>query len=516
MIIRILLIFMLTAFAAVVFMQWLWIRSAIEEREYKFSSEIYNVLNRVVNRVEEVNYMKYLREMQQQLGEIKNYNDLISSTGGGTPRSWTSNYLSDFLNNDINRLNDERSYLSMQGPVRSHVGKMVNQEFIVQTIKSLGLTTSDTVPPKDFYSNFNETLKDFMIRLVKERDPQNVSIEKRLENIDLGSMLTRYLRGYDITIPFTYEILTKQDILEKVNNKKLHNFYYVDMFPFDYLKKDFYLGISFESVQPVILENMGWMFLSSGFCVFGLMFVFIATIMIIMRQQKLSVVKNDFINNMTHEFKTPIATISLATSAIAKEKVLNDKEQLLKFNAMIKSENDRMNKYVERILQQAKLDRQELHLDRNDIDMNDLIREAVGHFMLQVQTVGGTLDCRLDAENFILLGDEVHLMNVICNLLDNAIKYSSEAPHIEVYTQRERDAFIIGVKDEGIGISKDTQKKVFKRFYRVTTGNLHNVKGFGLGLSYAKSIVELHNGIIRLTSKKNKGTLVEIIFKITA
>lgn len=516
-IIRVLLAFMITAFSAVVIVQWIWIKYALQERQTRFSSRVYDVLNRVVNRVEEINYLKYLREVQKQLGEIQNYNELIaSSTGGNVMGGWSSTYLYDFLHTDINRLNQERSYIAPQKIPLPHSGvrKLSNQEFIVQTIKSIGYSAVDTTREPNLYSVINEKLKDFMIRLVKEKDPQNVSIQKRLESIDLQSLLTSYFRGYNIRIPFTYEILSRKDVLDKVRDKELENFYYVDLFPYDYIKKDYYLGIRFKSVQPVIIENMGWLFFASGFCVFGLLIVFTVTILIIMRQQKISVMKNEFINNMTHEFKTPIATISLATSAIAKEKVLNDKEQLLQFNSIIKSENERMNKYVERILQQAKLDRRDIHLNRVETDMNDLVREAVGHFMLQVQTAGGTLACRLEVENFILYLDQVHMMNVISNLLDNAVKYSSGAPEIEVFTRREGDMRIIGVQDHGIGISKEAQRKVFKRFYRVPSGNLHNVRGFGLGLSYAKSIVELHNGSMRLTSKKNKGTLVEIIFRI--
>lgn len=515
-IIRILLVFMIVAFSAVVFVQWIWIKHALQERQNRFSSRVYDVLNRVVNRVEEINYLKYLREVQKQLGEIQNYNNLIASSAGGGIKSWNSTYLYDFLHTDINRLNQERSYITSQNMPLPHSGmrKMSNQEFIVQTIKSIGFSAVDTTNEPDMYSVINEKLKDFMIRLVKEKDPQNVSIQKRLESIDLQSLIANYFRGYNIRIPFTYEILTKKDVLDKVRDRKLENFYYVDLFPYDYIKKDYYLGISFKSVQPVLLENMNWLFLASGFCVFGLLFVFVVTILIIMRQQKLSVMKNDFVNNMTHEFKTPIATISLATSAITKEKVLNDPAQLLHFNSIIKSENDRMNKYVERILQQAKLDRKEVHLNRVETDMNDLIREAVGHFMLQVQNAGGMLTCRLEAEDFVLYVDQVHMVNVISNLLDNAVKYSSSAPEIEVYTRKEGIIRVIGVQDRGIGISKEAQRKVFKRFYRVPSGNLHNVKGFGLGLSYVKSIVELHNGTVRLNSKKNKGTLVEIIFKM--
>lgn len=323
-IIRVLLVFMITAFSAVVIVQWIWIKYALQERQTRFSSRVYDVLNRVVNRVEEINYLKYLREVQKQLGEIQNYNELIaSSAGGNVMGGWSSTYLYDFLHTDINRLNQERSYIAPQKIPLPHSGvrKLSNQEFIVQTIKSIGYSAVDTTREPNLYSVINEKLKDFMIRLVKEKDPQNVSIQKRLESIDLQSLLTSYFRGYNIRIPFTYEILSRKDLLDKVRDKELENFYYVDLFPYDYIKKDYYLGIRFKSVQPVIIENMGWLFFASGFCVFGLLIVFAVTILIIMRQQKLSVMKSEFINNMTHEFKTPIATISLATSAIAKEKV---------------------------------------------------------------------------------------------------------------------------------------------------------------------------------------------------
>ena len=462
---------MIVAFTAVVVVQWLWIKYAIKERENKFTSQVYDVLNRVVNRIDEINYIKYRSEMNKQLGEIKNYNDLIAAQQGNSAYSaWYSDDLVNFLNNDLNRLNG-KSYLNFPAvPLAySGSGKVVDQEFIMQAIRSLEVPQQDTNSDAEVYSRLNQ-----------------------------------------IDLPFTYEIMTKQDVLDNVQAGRTENLYYVELFQQDLVKKGYYLGVRFESVQPILLENMGWLFLASGFCIFGLLAVFIVTIAIIVKQQKLSVIKNDFINNMTHEFKTPIATISLATSALTKEKVLNDREQILKFNAMIKSENNRMNKYVERILQQAKLDRKELQMNKVDADVNELVREAVEHFALLVQEAGGTLSCHLGKGNFMRKVDEVHMMNAVCNLIDNAIKYSGGAPEIAVYTQEKNGHLIIGVQDHGIGISKEAQKKVFKRFYRVPSGNVHNVKGFGLGLSYVKSIVELHGGIVRLTSKKNKGTLVEI------
>lgn len=513
LILRILLVVMVAAFTAVVVVQWLWIKYAIRERENKFTSQVYDVLNRVVNRIDEINYIKYRSEMCKQLGEIKNVKDVITAhRGSPSPPEWYSSNLFDFLNSDVNRSNGGRSYLNSSAVPYAYSGrsKMVDQEFIIETIRSMDMAQDDTTSKADLYVRFNQQMQEFMLRVLKEKDPENVSVNERLKNIDLTSLLANSFRAYNIHLPFAYEIMSKQDVLNNVKAGRTKNLYYVELFQQDLVKKGYYLGVRFESVQPILLENMGWLFLASGFCVFGLMFVFIITIVVIMRQQKLSVIKNDFINNMTHEFKTPIATISLATSALTKEKVLNDKEQILKFNSMIKSENNRMNKYVERILQQAKLDRREVQLNKVEVDVNELVREAVEHFMLLVQDAGGTLECRLNAHDFMLSADEVHLMNAICNLIDNAIKYSGGVPEIQVYTQETSGVYVIGVQDHGVGISKDAQKKVFKRFYRVPNGNVHNVKGFGLGLSYVKSIVELHGGTVRLTSKKNKGTLVEI------
>lgn len=467
-IIRILLAFMLLAFSAVAVVQWLWIKHAIEEQRNRFSSKVYDVLNRVVNRVEEMSYMSYVNRMELQVQSVF--------------------------------------------PDKRGSAKMMGQEWVVQAINSMEIIDNTYSSGTVAYEVMKGRVQELTLRLMREKDLQYASVRQRLMQVDLPKLLELYFYENRIGVPFSCEVLTKEDVLEKVKNKEVRDFYYVPLFPNDYIPKDYYLGVSFDSVHSVIVGNMGWLLLASGFCVFGLLFVFVVTIVVIMRQQKLSVMKNDFINNMTHEFKTPIATISLATSAITKEKVLADQEQLLKFNDMIRSENERMNVYVERILQQAKLDRRELPLNKTEVDMNELIEEAAATFLLRVRNAGGTLKLDLNAPDFVLMADEVHMMNVVCNLLDNAVKYSAEAPVIDVYTRKEGGRFVVGVRDQGIGISREAQKKVFHRFYRVTTGNLHNVKGFGLGLSYVKSIVELHGGAVRLVSRKGKGTLVELVF----
>lgn len=272
---------MMAAFTAVVVVQWLWIKYAIRERETKFTSQVYDVLNRVVNRIDEFNYLRYKQEMNEQIGEIKNYNDLIASQQGGTSSEWYSNNLFNILNNDINRLKGERSYLFSVVPyARSGIGKKMDQEFIEQTIRSMELPQRDSTARAARLAQLSQQMQEFLIRLLHEKDPENVSAEQRLAHIDIDNLLLYGFRTYNIHLPFTYEIMTKQGLLNRVKGGAPKNFYYVELFQQDLVKKGYYLGVSFESVQPVLLENMGWLFLASGFCIFGLMFVFIITIVI--------------------------------------------------------------------------------------------------------------------------------------------------------------------------------------------------------------------------------------------
>ena len=274
-IIRILLVVMLAAFTAVVVVQWLWIKYAIRERENKFTSQVYDVLNRVVNRIDEFNYIQYRRAMNKQLGEIKSYNDLIASQQGNVPSAWTDN-LFNFLNEDLKKLYGARSYLSSPSMPysRSGMSKMVDQEFMIQTIRSMDFPQKDSTSRANFYYQMGQKLQEFMLRLVKEKDPENVSVTQRLANIDLNDWLVNYFRAYNIHLPFTYEIMTKQSLLNNVKAGRTKNLYYVDLFPQDLVKKGYYLGVRFESVQPVLLENMGVVISCLRFLYFWFAFCF--------------------------------------------------------------------------------------------------------------------------------------------------------------------------------------------------------------------------------------------------
>ena len=236
---------------------------------------------------------------------------------------------------------------------------------------------------------------------------------------------------------------------------------------------------------------------------------FYLTVRTMLRQKKLGEIKNDFINNMTHEFKTPIATISLAVDAMKNEKVLQDRGKMSYFSAIIKEENQRMNRQVETILKASQLEKQEVELNMQPLHVHEVIKDVVDNFALQLQEKGGKAELILNAANDLIMADEVHFSNMINNLIDNAVKYSKEntALLLKITTQSNGKNLTVRVEDNGIGMNKETVKRVFERFYRAHTGNLHNVKGFGLGLSYVKTVVEAQGGEIKVDSVLGRGSI---------
>lgn len=261
-----------------------------------------------------------------------------------------------------------------------------------------------------------------------------------------------------------------------------------------------------------ILKNMGWMIVGAITFTLIMLIAFYLTLSTMLRQKKLSEIKSDFINNMTHEFKTPLATISLAVDAIGNEKVMHSPDKIRYFSGIIKEENRRMHKQVESILQSALLERQELKLNFQDINVHELIRKTADNLQLQLQQKQGRIYLDLHAANPVLKADEVHFSNIIFNLLDNAIKYCKDHPEIRIATENTKQGLNISISDNGIGMSRETQARIFEKFYRAHTGNLHNVKGFGLGLAYVKEIVDAHHGRIKVESAVGKGSRFDLEF----
>jgi two-component system phosphate regulon sensor histidine kinase PhoR len=280
-----------------------------------------------------------------------------------------------------------------------------------------------------------------------------------------------------------------------------------------------WLIIIVPNVQHIVFKSLRLRIIMGGLFTLIIFTAFFLTIRTMLRQKKMSEIKNDFINNMTHEFKTPIATISLAVDALRNDKVRSDQQKMTYFSDIIKEENQRMNRQVETILKSALMDRQEIQLNLKPLNAHEGIQDVVDNFMLRLQEKGGGIELYLNAENDLIEADEVHFSNLINNLMDNAVKYSKEnvAPKICIFTSSTPKKFIIRIDDNGIGMSRETLKRIFEKFYRAHTGNVHNVKGFGLGLSYVEDIVEAHGGIIKAESTLGKGSvfIIEMFLKKT-
>ncbi len=341
--------------------------------------------------------------------------------------------------------------------------------------------------------------------------------EKTLElnNKDIDYALKQTFSYAGIHTPFEYAIIRNGEVVEGTfkkagKNDFLKSRYMVRIFPGNIIRQDIILSVIFPSQTNYVLGQVIW--LLGGSLAFSLFIVatFALSLFFIIRQKKISEMKSDFINNMTHEFKTPIATISLAADTISNPKVIRDTSKVLQFISMIKKENNRMNKKVETILQIASLDKKEIQFKFENVSMHTIIDHVLDTMDIQVQQKNGTVIKNYGATEAMISGDQEHLSNLVNNLLDNAVKYSPDSPLITIKTWNVDHGFVFSVEDRGIGMTKAVQSKIFERFYRKTSGNVHDVKGFGLGLNYARAIIDAHKGNIHVTSEPGKGSRFEI------
>jgi len=355
----------------------------------------------------------------------------------------------------------------------------------------------------------------------KEMSQQDVPLNERISKGMLDTLLRAELANKNIQLDYDFWLksVTHDSVLyRKISSVRGEilpiNTFKTTLFSNDVIRDPGMLYINFPDRKSVIFGNLKVTMASSASLLLVLISIFSYTLYAILRQKKISEMKTDFINNMTHEFKTPVSTIMIASEALRDPEILEDKARISRLAGIIFDENVRLGNHIERVLSIARLEKKELKLDEEEVDMNELIAAVADSMSLQLQKKGAELVLNLSAAPAVVKGDELHLSNVIYNLIDNANKYSLDLPKIKVTTRNIGKNLIIEVEDKGIGMTKEQSKRAFDQFYRVPTGNLHDVKGFGLGLNYVLDIVTQMSGTIKVRSEKDKGTVFEIIIPL--
>ena len=505
-----LIVLMSTALIGIIAVQIYWINSSIEIREKQFTNDVKFALAKVSENIQD--------------REINDYYEKYGPTIDNATRSLKTGK-KDFFFQQIDTAKNEIFTF--------------RQSILESTYKpSISLFTNDTV---NFKTLFSEKEKEISkINFGSEYDITELTPEERIRMVgsltniekaefesifkDLAPRLPLYervssneiqlnldneLRERGIETRFEFGIYN-EGLATKVKSdrfKKERDISYgVPLFVDNEGNSEYQLFVSFPKKEKYIIATIANILILAAVFILVIILAFASALYQLIRQKQISEIKTDFINNMTHEFKTPIATINLALDAIKNPKIINDQEKILRYADMIRQENKRMHGQVENVLRISKLEKNQLDLSSNVINFHDVVEDALTHVELIVKDKQGYIQLHLDAEQKEIMGNRFHLTNVIVNMLDNAIKYTDEAPKIDIYTEIAGNNIILKIKDQGIGMSKSVQKNVFDKFYREQKGNIHDVKGHGLGLSYVKNIVEHHHGSVYVESEKGKGS----------
>lgn len=406
--------------------------------------------------------------------------------------------------------------ISLPTVQKEMVAKFNKEEFLAKKDYEQKLRFFDS----DSSQLYNENLTQ-LEDVAKEMAELKVPLFKRIPLNLLDSLLRTELNNNNIHQAYNYKVtLAKKDstIFIKTANIQFDvanaNSYKTALFGGDLIRDPGLLVINFPNKNAAILTNLGATLISSAALILILIFIFSYTLYAILQQKKISEMKTDFINNMTHEFKTPVATIMIASEALKDPEVTEDKNRIKRLAGIIYDENIRLGNHIERVLNIAKAEKEDLALEMEEVDVNDLISIVLDSMALQLQKKNAQVTLDLKAQYASVKGDEFHLSNILYNLIDNANKYSLNEPHIYISTKNIGKNLVIEVKDSGIGMTKDQSKRIFDQFYRVPTGNLHDVKGFGLGLNYVQNIVHKLKGKIKVITEKDKGTTFEIILPL--
>jgi len=492
------------ALLALIFIQVYLIKGDFKANEERFVQNVTEALDNISARLERydttTSYLKIKRRVQgiRQPG--------ISLNGKNA-----ESYFNVFITSDLDSNGVKKSTYSTKSLPLGDILEPIDTNFISKFKK-----------PNQKLQTYNNDLfkqtpfgNDFMDETIEQNFYKNY--KQKVDSVLLDSVLKLEFKRKNIKAKYNYNItLLSQKSANHTNLKQAEEMYdssgvyRVSLSPSSRFIDPQYLIVRFVDQEKAVFRSMWVLLMMSGVVILILIFSFYYIMASNLRQKKLSQIKNDFISNMTHEFKTPISTISLASEMLSDSSIAQTPDKQQRFLKMIREENKRLSVLVESILQTSILDKGEFKLKLTELDVHEIINNAINNTQLLIAQRKGTINTYLKAQKHKFLADKVHLTNIVFNLIDNAIKYSREVPEINITTYNTAEGIMIEIKDNGIGISKENQRKIFDKFYRVPTGNVHNVKGFGLGLSYVLAVILKHGGTISVDSELGKGSTFKL------
>jgi two-component system phosphate regulon sensor histidine kinase PhoR len=507
-------ILMSISLIGIIAVQLYWINNALESKKAQFKNDVQKSLGAATEKVNERERVEFEKKLKSFV-DVKGFADKAE--------------LKSFLIEQIDTVTKEKITVGstfLEENFKLPADFLDNDSIIVKRIygkKDFSISTSYNTPD-NLFSNIDVKKYSFIKRYTdleksymedaflssKSLKP----IHDRISNNVLNRTIKEELVKKNIHLDFKYGVYSVDGLATKlksgyytINTKESFEY---PLFRDAQGNASYYLNVTFPRENEHILSGISNILLLSLFFIFIIIVAFSSSLYQLIRQKKISEIKTDFINNMTHEFKTPIATINLALDSIKNPKILGDDAKVLRYVEMIREENKRMHSQVENVLRISRLEKNQIDLNTETIDLHDTIEDAITHVSLLSEDRGGKIEIHLEALESELPGNQFHLTNVVVNMLENAIKYSEGAPKIEVSTESTPKFFIFKIKDSGIGMNKAVQKQVFNKFYREQKGNIHDVKGHGLGLAYVKEIVEKHHGTVFVESEKGKGSLFTV------
>ncbi|MGM0474716.1 MAG: sensor histidine kinase [Bacteroidota bacterium] len=496
-------VFLSLTMLALVGLQAYWIKHSIESKQTQMGLVVNQVLADISNELEQNEaVLQILEELQsplfrRQSRSVWNFRMDFRSSLNGMMREdirldGSTNTMAETVNDSVLVILDEE--------------RIQNDTIMVQAMN-----------PEQIRAKLNKSLEEqqaFVDKIIRKMLAEEEDIEERISKSQIETLLRIKLTEKGVNMPFEYAVYEegKPPIFQSGNFNEYEDcpYYRTALFPKRIFDRPTFISVYFPDERKNLVKSMGILGGTSLLITVFTLMLFSLALYIIFKQKKLSEMKNDFVNNMTHELKTPISTISLASQMLSDRTIPDEQKNLSHISRIIRTESRQLSTQVERVLQMAIFDHGQLKLKEQELDLHEIIETVAQNFLLQIEKRQGKLEFLPEAENSVITGDLVHMTNVVSNLLENAMKYTGRSPEITIATRNQEGAVLVSVRDNGIGISKENQKRIFDKFYRVPTGNVHNVKGFGLGLSYVKLIVEEHHGTIRIKSEPNKGSLFVI------